>query len=209
VLIDPNHVASLLTERDPELGRIIFSIDQCPVLQAYVLDENQLFERLSRSIVGQQLSVGAARSIWSKIENKRGINKSLADLFVDLTIDNSSELGLSKQKFRYIRNLSEFHLAGDLRLSELRKLKNEEVIATLVRHPGIGRWTSEMFLIFCLKRRNVFPLGDVGLRRAVSLLHKIDIKDTDTISRVSRKWVPFRSVASWCLWNALDNDLIP
>ena len=74
--------------------------------------------------------------------------------------------------------------------------------------PGIGVWTSEMFLISCLKRMNIFSMTDAGLRRSSSLFYGINSDDTQNILKLSDKWTPYKSVASWCLWNALDNKLI-
>jgi len=109
---------------------------------------------------------------------------------------------MSYSKTNYIKNIARAFKEGELVMAEIIKMTDEEVIKELTKIKGVGKWTAEMILIFTLKREDVFSLGDAGLRRAIKNLYKLE-KDAD-ILKLSEKWKPFRSHASWYLWRSLE-----
>jgi DNA-3-methyladenine glycosylase II len=197
-----------LIEKDSLLNRIILPKISCSLFEPKLIDEDYLFFRLARSVVGQQLSTTAANTIWSRIDNSKSEHQSLQYFFLSLNQEEAVTLGLSRQKFSYIKNMATLHHNSVLKLCELDEFDDDTVIEILTKLPGIGQWTSEMFLMSCLKRMDIFSLGDAGLRNAVSLLYNIEKNDLDKIQLITKNWRPFRSVASCYLWNALDNQLL-
>ena len=115
--------------------------------------------------------------------------------------------GLSRQKRAYLIDLSEKVLAGELDLTELDKLTDEEVIAELTRVKGVGVWTAEMILIFCLCRADVLPIGDLGLREAVKLADDLPTRPTPAeVTKRAQRWRPHRTAATWYLWRGAKGD---
>ena len=161
---------------------------------------------LLRSIVGQQLSVKAARSIYGRLtELFGGKTPTPAEL---LAVDDATlrGVGLSGAKVKYVRSLAEHVEAGDLHLDGLTDMSDDEVIAELTVVKGLGVWTAHMFLIFHLQRPDVLPVGDLGIRRAVERHYGLEeIPDAETLERLGERWAPYRSLASLYLWHSLDN----
>jgi len=115
--------------------------------------------------------------------------------------------GLSGNKTRAIRDLSEHFVDGRISPAKLKKLDDESVIAALLPVRGIGRWTAEMFLMFSLGRPDVLAVDDLGLRNAIKKLYELDAPPAPAAMReIAEPWRPFRSVASWYLWRSLDNE---
>ena len=110
---------------------------------------------------------------------------------------------MSERKYEYIRDLSLKIKKKDISLVKMSKLDDESVISELTKIRGIGPWTAEMFLMFGLKRKDVFSIGDLALLRAVSEIYKVDCKDHKKIIRITNKWKPYRSIVSWYLWEYL------
>lgn len=164
------------------------------------------FLRLCRSIVGQQLSVKAAQTIFSRLEAlfKHGINpKEL----IALSDEKLRGAGMSYQKIKYLKDLAEKTVSGDIDLRTLNKKENEEIIAELIKIKGIGEWTAEMFLMFSLGRPDVFSYGDLGLQNAITKLYKLRKKPTiKQMEKLTKKWIPFRTFAALILWRSLDNE---
>jgi DNA-3-methyladenine glycosylase II len=161
------------------------------------------FQTLARSIVGQQISVKAAESVWARLVGAAGAFDPNSVL--QLGGERMRAAGLSLRKAEYVCDLARHFLDGTMRLEEWPAMDDEAVIAELVQVRGIGRWTAEMFLIFNLLRPDVFPVDDLGLQRAVSLhycggahLPAAALRD------VGETWRPWRSVATWYLWRSLD-----
>lgn len=163
-----------------------------------------LFVAITRNIIGQQLSGRVADVIIDRFEK----------LVVSITPDNILStpdeklraVGMSWAKVKYVKELSRAVSDGSLDLKKIRILSDEEVIIELTKVKGIGRWTAEMILIFHLLRPDVFSLGDLGLRTAVSKLYKVDRNNLKKIAKISEKWKPHRSLASRYLWKSLDNE---
>ncbi|MBU3597998.1 DNA-3-methyladenine glycosylase family protein [Polynucleobacter bastaniensis] len=162
------------------------------------------FTTLARSIVGQQISVAAAQSVWSKVllASKNKINPKN---ILTLSIDDLRAAGLSGRKVEYIRDLAEHFDSGRLHANQWKGMEDEAIIKELCGIRGIGRWTAEMFLIFNMIRPNILPLDDAGLIKAIS----INYFSGEPVSRheareVSANWAPWRTVATWYMWRSID-----
>lgn len=161
------------------------------------------FQTLARSIVGQQISVKAADSVWGRFVAALPAVTPAAVHACDP--DRLRTCGLSARKGEYLRDLARHFDAGTIRSHRWPRMDDEAVIAELVQVRGIGRWTAEMFLIFNLLRPDVFPVDDLGLQRAASLHYRGGRAITSrALRRLGAGWAPWRSVATWYLWRSLD-----
>lgn len=161
------------------------------------------FQTLARSIIGQQISVKAAQSVWDRFAAAVGDMKPAGVL--RLSVEQLRGCGLSGQKVTYLRDLSARFAEGAIDVSRWHDMADEDLIDELTEVKGIGRWTAEMFLIFYLTRPDVFPLADIGLQRAMELHYNKGRKLSERrISTLGRLWRPWRSVATWYLWRSLD-----
>jgi DNA-3-methyladenine glycosylase II len=161
---------------------------------------------LLRSIVGQQLSVAAARSIYNRLIELFGGQTPTPEALLAADPDALRAAGLSGAKVKYLRSLAEHVLAGDLHLASLNDMSDDEVIAELTVVKGVGVWSAHMFLLFFLKRPDVLPVGDLGVRRAVERAYGLEsLPDAETLERLGERWAPYRSLASLYLWESLDN----
>lgn len=161
------------------------------------------FEALARSIIGQQISVKAASTIWERLSTAAGTITPAR--VVLMSPPQLREVGLSHRKAEYVLDLARRFADGALDPAHWRQQDDESVIAVLTEVRGIGRWTAEMFLMFCLLRSDVLPLDDLGLQRAVSRHYRNGrAVSARTIERIARPWAPWRSVAVWYLWRSLE-----
>jgi DNA-3-methyladenine glycosylase II len=195
----------LLMRRDPILAAAIKQIGACGMAGR---QRNDHLSALVGSIVSQQLSTKAAATIFGRF---------LA-LFPDDHIPDAAAIaaqsdaalrsvGLSGQKVGYLRDLSARILDGRLNLDELEALPDELVIERLTAVKGFGRWTAEMFLMFRLHRPDVLPAGDLGIVNAIQRLYRLRKKpDAKRVMKIGEAWRPYRSVASWYLWQTLRNE---
>ena len=161
------------------------------------------FVTLARSIVGQQISVKAAQSVWDRFEK---LPRKMAPAHVlKLKVDDMRAAGLSARKVEYLVDLA-LHFANDqVHVSQWAEMDDEAIIAELVAIRGIGRWTAEMFLIFHLMRPNVLPLDDIGLQNGISHAYfSGEPVSRSEIREVANSWAPFCSVATWYIWRSLD-----
>jgi DNA-3-methyladenine glycosylase II len=184
--------------RDPVLARIIRAHPRIALEP-----RGEPFHTLARSIVGQQISVKAAASIWARV-------CALAPRMhpEEIAGARTAKLracGLSQRKAEYLGDLARHFVGGTLHTATWQGMDDEAVIAELVQVRGIGRWTAEMFLMFNLLRPDVFPLADLGVQRAIRIHYfkgrKVSLR---TMRRVAEGWTPWRSVATWYLWRSLD-----
>jgi DNA-3-methyladenine glycosylase II len=168
--------------------------------------ERDLFEHLVDAIVSQQLSVKASETIFERFKKLFGNGKKFptTNQILKMSDEKMRSAGLSRAKVTYIKSLADFIERKELDLINIKNLGDEEVITELTKVKGIGRWTAEMILIFGLRRKDVFSLGDLGLRKAVSNLYGVDINDLKKIEEISLKWSPYRSTAARYLWKSLD-----
>ncbi|HEX8076133.1 MAG TPA: DNA-3-methyladenine glycosylase [Thermoleophilaceae bacterium] len=161
---------------------------------------------LLRSIVGQQLSTAAAQTIYGRVtELFRGKTPTPRQL---LKADPEAlrGAGLSRAKVAYMRSLAEHVLSGELELDRLNELSDEEIAAELTAVKGLGQWTADMFLIFHLRRPDVLPVGDLGVRRAAERVYELEqIPTAAELAELGEPWRPHRSLASLYLWRSLDN----
>ncbi len=161
------------------------------------------FVTLARSIVGQQISVKAAQSVWERV--LVACPKMTPAQVTRQGHIKLAACGLSKRKAEYLMDLAAHFRDGTVHAKDWSSMEDEDVIAELIQIRGIGRWTAEMFLIFNLLRPNILPLDDVGLLRGIS----INYFSGEPVSRsdareVSANWEPWRTVATWYLWRSLD-----
>ncbi len=166
------------------------------------------FEALVEAIISQQLSVKASDTIFARFVGLfPGGKFPKPEALLKLPIAKYRSVGISGQKTNYIKDLSKRVVSGQLNLNSLHRLDNEEVIAELVTVKGIGRWTAEMFLMFTLRRPDVFSFGDLGLRNAIQKLYKLKSAPTEKqLERITKKWSPHRTTAARYLWKSLDNE---
>jgi len=161
------------------------------------------FQTLSRAIVGQQISVKAAQSVWDRFAAAHpGVTP---EIVCASSVDRLRACGLSGQKSAYLCDLAAHFRDGRLDATQWKRLDDETLITLLTEVKGIGRWTAEMFLIFNLTRPDVLPLGDLGLQKAIMLHYNRGRKLTlEKMRRIGAAWAPWRSVATWYLWRSLD-----
>ena len=161
---------------------------------------------LLRSIVGQQLSVKAARTIYERLLDLFDGTTPTPDQLLAADPEAMRAAGLSRPKVSYIRSLASHVVEGELHLGSLDEMSDTEVIAELTAVKGLGEWTAHMFLMFHLRRPDVLPVGDQGIRRAVERLYGLEgIPDAATLERLGERWAPYRTLASLYLWHSLDN----
>jgi DNA-3-methyladenine glycosylase II len=161
---------------------------------------------LLRSIVGQQLSTKAARTIYGRVLDLFGGETPSPQALLDVDPDALRAAGLSGAKVRYVRSLAEHVLSGELELERLPELGDEEVEREVTAVKGLGQWTAHMFLIFHLGRPDVLPVGDLGVRRAVERAYGLEaLPSVEELERLGERWAPYRSLASLYLWESLDN----
>jgi DNA-3-methyladenine glycosylase II len=161
---------------------------------------------LVRSIVGQQLSTKAARSIYGRLTDRYGgRTPTPSELLADDPDALRAAAGLSRAKVGFLRSLAEHVLDGSLELEKLDKLPDEEALAELVAVKGLGPWTAHMFLMFHLGRPDVLPVGDLGIRRAIRDRYSLaDLPDAAEMERLANPWRPYRTLACMYLWHSLD-----
>ena len=161
---------------------------------------------LLRAIVGQQLSVKAARSIYGRLTELFGGHTPTPEELLAVDTDALRGVGLSRAKAAYLRSLAEHVLSGELELDRLDELSDEAVIREVTAVKGLGQWTADMFLIFHLGRPDVLPVGDLGVRRAVERLYSLEgLPSAEELEALGERWRPYRSLASLYLWESLDN----
>ena len=161
---------------------------------------------LLRSIVGQQLSTKAARSIYGRLTDLFDGRTPTPQELLDADPEVVRSAGLSRPKVSYLRSLAEHVVSGELELDRLHELPDEDVAREVTAVKGLGQWTADMFLIFHLGRPDVLPVGDLGVRRAVERAYGLEeLPDAETLERLGERWRPYRSLASLYLWDSLDN----
>jgi DNA-3-methyladenine glycosylase II len=187
-----------LARRDPVLKALIARVGPCTLWH----DPNG-FNVLARSIISQQISTKAARSIGQKLAGAlQPAGLSPAGILAAST-ETLRNAGLSANKARALRDLAEKVHTGSVPLEDMPLLDDEEVINRLVQVYGIGRWTAEMFLIFSLGRLDVLPVADRGLRVGAQMQYGLkDIPDRARLEELALPWRPYRSVATWYFWRS-------
>jgi DNA-3-methyladenine glycosylase II len=162
---------------------------------------------LLRSIVGQQLSTKAARTIYGRMLDLFGGHAPTPVQLLAADPDEIRAAGLSRPKIQYLRDLAQHVEDGELELDRLDDLPDEEVIEQLTAVKGIGEWSAHMFLMFHLGRPDVLPVGDQGIRRAIQVQYGLrKPPDPKRLEKLARPWRPYRTLACLYLWSSLDNQ---
>lgn len=189
-----------LRERDPILAQVIERAGPFTLAP-----DKDLFKSLVRAIIAQQISTGAARSIYQKLLSAAGGEGNLLKGLRTMTPEELRGAGVSPQKARYLRDLAEKVGTGAVRIHQVHAMTNDEVIAELTQVVGIGKWTVQMLLIFSLGRLDVFPGDDLGVRTAIRKLYrKRLLPKARQLSKFEKLWQPYASIASWYCWRSLE-----
>jgi 3-methyladenine DNA glycosylase/8-oxoguanine DNA glycosylase len=191
---------------DPVLGAIIRRKGACGLAER---SSEPRFRTLLRTLVSQQLSVKAAATIFSRFlalfPGDDGCPRP--EEILEVPLETLRGVGLSRQKASYLHDLSRRVVAGTLQLDDLDELSDEQVMEALTAVKGVGRWTAEMILIFQLGRPDVLPVDDVGVLRSIQNVYGLRRRPSEKqVLRMGERWRPYRSIASWYLWAALDNE---
>ncbi len=198
------YATSHLKSADPVLAAIIERCGPCDI--AY--SEPQ-FSTLVRSIANQQLSGKAAATILGRLVDAAG-GKITPDSILKLTPQQMRKCGFSGPKVAYIRDLARLSKKGKIPYDKFPTMPDDEVIATLTQVKGIGVWSAHMFLMFALRRENILPVGDLGVRAAIKRAYKTrgtkkdPLPNPKQMEKLAKSWHPYCSVAAWYLWRSLE-----
>ena len=198
-----NKAKTYLSKKDKVMKKLINNYKD-----GALITRNDVFFSLCKSIIGQQISVAAANSVFSKFEkrckgriNAKNVNK--------LSALNLKRCGLSRQKVRGIKDLAKKIINKEFKPHLIKKMNDEEAILYLSELRQIGRWSAEMILLFTFNRSNIWPLQDIGLLRAISNnYNKKYFPPKKFLDKLYKKFTPYCSVATWYLWRSIDNEPI-
>lgn len=196
--------AAHLTKHDQVLAPIIERVGLCTIRP-----HTDYYRELVEAIIGQQLSVKAAATITKRFVALFNTPFPEPSQILEKSIDELRTAGLSRAKANYVQDLAQHIIDGTIRFDHFKNLSNQEIVAELTAVKGIGEWTAQMFLMFCMGRTNVLPTGDLGVRAGVQKLYGLsalpsphELKDL----AAENDWSPYESIASWYIWQALDNQ---
>ncbi len=193
-----------LSKADPILGHVIRKVGPF-TLQT----ESGGYEILVRSILSQQISIAAAKTIRTRLQELLPAKKIQAKAIHALTDEQLQSVGISQQKRGYLRDLTRCTLEGIINFRKLEAQSDDDAIADLTQVKGIGRWTAQMYLMFSLGRPDVFAVSDLGIQNAMKQLYSLPEKPKmSEFEAIAAAWAPHRSIASWYLWRALDQKVI-
>ena len=193
----------ILSKRDKVMKKLINDYQD-----GSLVTRNDVFFSLCKSIIGQQISVAAANSVFLKFK-KKCKNKINARTVSRLSFSSLKSCGLSKQKVKGIKDLAKRTLNKTFKPSLINKMTDEEAIEYLSDLRQIGRWSAEMILLFTFNRSNIWPLQDIGLLRAISNnYNKKYFPPKSFLNKLYKKFTPYCSVATWYLWRSIDNEPI-
>ena len=193
----------ILSKKDKIMKKLINSYKD-----GSLITRNDVFFSLCKSIIGQQISVAAANSVFSKFK-KKCKNKINAKRVNKLTFSSLKSCGLSRQKVKGIQDLAKKTLNKSFKPNLIKKMTDEEAIEYLSELRQIGRWSAEMILLFTFNRSNIWPLQDIGLLRAISNNYKKKyFPPKKFVDQLYKKFTPYCSVATWYLWRSIDNEPI-
>ena len=198
-----NKAKAFLSKKDKVMKKLINNYKD-----GALITRNDVFFSLCKSIIGQQISVAAANSVFSKFEktckgriNAKNVNK--------LSVQKLKRCGLSRQKVRGIKDLAKKIINKEFKPHLIKKMNDEEAILYLAELRQIGRWSAEMILLFTFNRSNIWPLQDIGLLRAISNnYNKKYFPPKSFLDKLYKKFTPYCSVATWYLWRSIDNEPI-
>jgi DNA-3-methyladenine glycosylase II len=189
---------------DPVMADIIARVGSC---RFRTVEELTHFEAVVRSIIYQQLSGKAAATIHGRVTALFEGAKPNAHALAVLADEPLRAAGVSSQKLRYLRDLTERVVSGDLPIDDLHTLDDDEVLRHLTSIKGVGKWTAQMFLMFRLGRPDILPDGDLGIQKAIQKAYRLrKLPPPARVLAVGAKWAPYRTIASWYLWRSIDGD---
>tara|TARA_B100000965_G_scaffold176876_1_gene147547 strand:+ start:75 stop:701 length:627 start_codon:yes stop_codon:yes gene_type:complete len=198
-----NKAKRILSKRDKIMRKLIHNYKD-----RSLVTRNDIFFSLCKSIIGQQISVAAANSVFIKFK-KKCRNKITAKVVNKLSSGTLKSCGLSRQKVKGIKNLAKRILNKSFNPNLIKKMNDEEAIEYLSELRQIGRWSAEMILLFTFNRSNIWPLQDIGLLRAISNnYNKKYFPPKSFLNKLYKKFSPYCSVATWYLWRSIDNEPI-
>jgi DNA-3-methyladenine glycosylase II len=193
--------ADHLVAHDPVLAPVIQQVGLCPLRP-----HTNYYQELVESILGQQLSLQAAAAIEARFVALFAGSFPTPEQILSVDIDTLRSIGFSRAKAAYIQDLARHVLDGTVVLDKFDDFSNEEIIHELTAVKGIGEWTVHMFLIFCMGRTDVLPVGDLGIKNGIRKLHGLEAQPKpEDIVRIAEQnhWHPYESIASWYVWQGL------
>ena len=189
----------ILSKRDPILRKIIKKFNK-----GYLTSRKDPFFSLCRTIIGQQISMKAADSIWLKFE-KKCKRKILPINVLKLSSSSLRSAGLSRQKVSYLKNIAKSFKNKSFNIRNLKKMDDEQAISYITQLKGLGIWSAQMFLMFNLNRPDIFPTKDIGLVRAISKNYKTSYPPSERfLNKISKLHLGYRSVFTWYMWRSID-----
>lgn len=195
--------AKYLIAHDPILAPVIQSAGLCTIRP-----HGDYYQALVDAIVSQQLSVHAARAIEQRFRDLFGGVFPTPEAILTSDVETLRSIGFSRAKAAYVLDLAQHIVGGKVQFDHFDGLSNEAIIAELTPVKGIGVWTAHMFLMFCMGRSDVLPVGDLGIRNGVRALYALPENPTPediTAIAETHQWHPYESIASWYVWHSLDN----
>ena len=195
--------ADYLSAHDPILLPVIQNAGLCTIQP-----HTDYYQALCNSIIGQQLSVKAAATIKERFRACFGGTMPTPETLLEAPLELLQSAGLSRTKATYIHDLARHICEHHISFETFPRLSNEEILTTLTDVKGIGVWTAHMFLMFCMGRLDVLPIGDLGIRSGIRLLYGLrDLPTPEQVTDIAtaHHWHPYESVASWYVWHARDN----
>ncbi len=191
--------------KDKKLRKVLENQD------SLVLDRRKkIYLRLCASIMSQQLSTKVAEVIYNRFLALYGKKEPTARQILDTPFETLRSIGLSNAKANYVHNVCRFFIEEKITDAQLCKMSNEEVIAKLTQIKGVGKWTTEMILMFSLQHEDVFPVDDLGIQQAMTKLYKLDPSNKkllyEQMLKVAEKWRPYRTYACIYLWRWKDGE---
>ena len=201
-----NTAKKYLSKKDKVMSSLIYKYKSPS--EKILTSKKDIFFSLCKSIIGQQISVAAANSVFLKFK-KKCKNKINANAVSKLSFNSLKSCGLSRQKVKGIKDLAKRTLNKSFKPSLIQKMTDEEAIEYLSELRQIGRWSAEMILLFTFNRSNIWPLQDIGLLRAISNNYQKNYFPPKIfLEKLYKKFTPYCSVATWYLWRSIDNEPI-
>jgi DNA-3-methyladenine glycosylase II len=193
-----------LARVDPVMRAIIKRVGPCTLAP-----RRDYFVKLAQSIYSQQISTAVARVLFNRLRdrfpNRRPTPAGVVKLLEGADEATVKAIGLSRQKKAYLLDLARRFASGEIKTRRFASMDDEAIVQALIPIKGIGRWTVEMFLIFCLNRTDVYPIDDFGVKKGIQRAYGFEEMPTKAqMIEIGEKWRPWRTVASWYLWRSLD-----
>ena len=189
-----------ILQKDRIMKKIIQNVGPCTIRKI-----PNPFEALIDGIITQQISDSAGQAIALRFRQFFNGKFPTPQMILEYNEIELKSVGLSRMKSQYILDISQKVINGELNFKKFSKLEDEEIISQLIKIRGIGRWTAEMYLIFGLGRKDIFPLGDLGLINGIKKIYSLNNPDISDIKNISNKWKPYRTFGTWYIWKGVKN----